>query len=408
MKITDVAITHINPKLVDRNVDKKVQFRTIDTQTVFKVTADNGVVGYGESRGHVTMDIGDVERLTGSSPFDHINAGYPVGLMGALYDLMGRHLEIPAYKLMGQKVRDRVPVAAWTRVASPEELAAEVVRAADDGYMIFKMHTGEYYDVYEQNSAVEEVAPAGFKMHYDFNHNRSLPDVARIVEHLEKSPVVGVIEDPMAWRDVDGWRRLRKQTSIPLLMHVPQLGGGPEIALGCADAYMIGEHGIGMSLKRGFACAEANVSTVIQMTGGTLNKAMALHLGAVIPNVMHTVNLDDQYGEDVTGGRIEVADGCSPVPEGPGLGVEVDEDELVRIAGNPVTELPRYIGKTRLPSGNIYYTIGYPSVHRLTGFTEGNIRGIRLDLWEEDGSSSWQETYDWIERRGPFMRKESE
>jgi len=408
MKITDIAITHINPRLAERNKDKRVQFRGIDTQTVFKVNADNGVVGYGESRGHVTMDIRDVDRLTDSHPFDHINADLPVGLMGALYDLMGRHLEIPAYKLMGQKVRDRVPVAAWTRVASPEELAGEVRRAVDEGYMIFKMHTGEYYDVYEQNRAVEEVAPPGFKMHYDFNHNRSPADVTRIIDHLEESPVVGIIEDPLVWRDVEGWRRLREKTSVPLLMHVPQLGGGPEIVLGCADLYMLGEHGIGMSLKRGFACAEANVSTVIQLTGGTLSKALSLHLGAVIPNVSHTVNLDDQYGEDVTGGRIEVADGSSPVPEGPGLGVEVDEKELVRIAGNPKTELPRYIGKTTLPGGNTYFTIGYPSVSRLTGFTEGNIRGIGLEIWEEDGSVPWQETYDWIERHGPFMRKESE
>lgn len=408
MKITDIAITHINPRLAARNVGKKVQFRGIDTQTVFKVTADNGVVGYGEGRGHVTLDVRDVDRLTGSSPFDHINAELPVACMGALYDLMGKHLEIPAYKLMGQKVRDRVPVAAWTRVASPEDLAAEVVRAVDEGYMAFKMHTGEYYDVYEQNRAVEEVAPPGFKMHYDFNHNRSAADVTRIIEHLEKSSVVGVIEDPLVWRDVDGWRRLREKTSLPLLMHVPQLGGGPEITLGCADAYMVGEHGIGMSLKRGFVCAEANVSTVIQLTGGTLSKAMALHLGAVIPNVMHTVNLDDQYGEDITGGRIEVADGSSPVPEGPGLGVEVDEAELVRIAGNPMTEIPRHIGKLSLPSGNVYYTIGYPSVSRLTGYPEGNIRGVRLEIWEEDGSDSWQETHDRIERHGPFMRKESE
>ncbi|MCY4546686.1 MAG: hypothetical protein OXD39_15775, partial [Gemmatimonadetes bacterium] len=221
MKITDIAITHINPRLADRNVGRKVLFNGIDTQTVFKVTADNGVVGYGESRGHVTMDIREVDRLTGSHPFDHINAELPVALMGALYDLMGKHLEIPAYKLMGQKVRDRVPVAAWTRSTSPEDLAAEVVRAADEGYMAFKMHTCAFFDVYEHNRAVEEVAPSGFKMHYDFNHNRSAADVARIVEHLEKSPVVGVIEDPLVWRDVDGWRRLREKTTIPLLMHVP-------------------------------------------------------------------------------------------------------------------------------------------------------------------------------------------
>ena len=63
--------------------------------------------------------------------------------------------------------------------------------------MIFKMHTCTYYDVFQQNQAVEEVAPEGFKMHYDFNHNRSLSAVLRIIQELEKSPVVGLIEDPL-------------------------------------------------------------------------------------------------------------------------------------------------------------------------------------------------------------------
>jgi hypothetical protein len=175
---------------------------------------------------------------------------------------------------------------------------------------------------------------------------------------------------------------------------------------GCADLYMIGEQGIGLSIKRGFACAEARVSTVIQLTGGTLCKAMALHLGAVIPNVSHTTNLDDQYDEDGTGGRIEVEEGSSPVPEGPGLGVELDEEELARIAMNPRTELPRFIGRLRLPGGHIYYTIGYPAVSRFTGFPEGNIRGIRLEIWEEDDTPQWQQIYDQVDRQGPFMRKE--
>ena len=66
-----------------------------------------------------------------------------------------------------------MPVAAWTRPASPEDLALEVQRAAAEGYKIFKVHTCEQYDVLEQTRAVEEVAPDGFKMHYDFNHNRT-------------------------------------------------------------------------------------------------------------------------------------------------------------------------------------------------------------------------------------------
>ena len=172
---------------------------------------------------------------------------------------------------------------------------------------------------------------------------------------------------------------------------------------GCADLYMIGEHGIALSLARGFACAEANVSTVIQLTGGTLCKAMAMHLGAVIPNLSHSVNLDDQLEEDATGGRIEVAEGSSPVPEGPGLGVDVDEAELARLAQKPLTEIPRHIGALHMPGGHTWYTIGFPAVERLTGFPEGNVRGIRLDVLEEDGSEEFAQRYERLEREGPIF-----
>ncbi|MFH1567998.1 MAG: enolase C-terminal domain-like protein [Gemmatimonadota bacterium] len=403
MKITDVEAILINPKLASRNADQKPRFSGIDTQTIYRVRTDNGIVGYGDSRGHGPLSESQVKGLVGRSPFDFVNANLPMGLMGALYDTMGKHLEVPAYKLMGQKVRDRVPVAAWTRPASPEDLAREVQRAVDEGYMYFKMHTCTYYDVLEQTRAVEDVAPPGFKMHFDFNHNRSLDAVLRLVAQIERSPVMGILEDPIEWRDIEGWRRLRNKTSLPLLMHVPQLGGGPEIVHGVADLYMVGEIGFGPTMRRGFACAEANLSTVIQLTGGTLTKAMAMHLGAVLPNVSHSINLDDQYEEDVTGGRLEVAEGSTPVPETPGLGVEVDETALARIAANPATVIPRHIGLLHMPRGGTFYSRGFPNVERLTGFPEGNLRGIRLEVREDDGSQEFADLYERLGQRGPFL-----
>ena len=107
--------------------------------------------------------------------------------------------------------------------------------------MTFKMHTCEYYDVMEQTRLAEEVAPEGFKIHYDFNSNRSLAAVLPIVRELENHPIVGFIEDPIVRSDIDGWRRLREQSRLPIVMHAPQLGGVQEIIHGLADAYMVGE-----------------------------------------------------------------------------------------------------------------------------------------------------------------------
>ncbi|MEW6755327.1 MAG: enolase C-terminal domain-like protein [Candidatus Latescibacterota bacterium] len=400
MKITSVEAIPINPPLAARNRGQRVRFAGIDTQTVFRVRTDNGITGYGDCRGHVRLPESQVAGLVDRNPVDLLYASLPTGLTGALYDVVGKHLEVPAYRLMGRKVRERVPVAAWTRPASPEDFAAEVQRAAAEGYRWFKMHTCEHYDVLEQTRAAADVAPPGFRIHYDFNHNRTQHAVLGLVQELERSPVVGVLEDPLDWRDLEGWRQLRARTFLPVLMHVPQLGGGPEILHGCADLYMIGEHGIEVSLRRAFTCADAGVGCVIQLTGGTLCKALAMHLGAVVPQLSHSVNLDDQYAEDVTGGRLEISEGSTPVPERPGLGVEVDEASLQRLAAIPPTVLPRYLTVLHLPGGRRIYTPSMPSVSRLVGFPEGNIRGINLHVWEDDGTPGFAQRYDQAQRTG--------
>ena len=224
MKITNVEYFHLNPRLCDRYKGHEVRFSGIDTQTVYRVTLHNGVIGYGDERGHVTLSEQQISAL----------------------------------------VRDRVPVAAWTRPATPEDFASEITRAANEGYTIFKMHSDARHDIIEQTCAAQEVAPQGFKLHWDLNHNRPSAAVLRIVDEVEKFPVVGFLEDPFFWHDIEGWRLLRSQTMLPILMHVPQLGGGPEIQREVADLYMIGENGLGNSIRRGFAAAAAGLSTVIQ------------------------------------------------------------------------------------------------------------------------------------------------
>jgi L-alanine-DL-glutamate epimerase-like enolase superfamily enzyme len=404
MRITNVEIIPIYPRLVERNAAYNAHFPNWNLRTVFKVTADNGLVGYGDYR-CPPPPRSTAEPLIGRDPFDFIGNQFNPALGAALYDLMGKYLEVPAYKLMGQKVRNRVPVAAWTKPASPDKLREEVPRAVSEGYTVMKMHTCEYYDVFEQNRAVEEVAPDGFLMHYDLNANRSITPVLPILNELEKSRVAGFIEDPLKRADIDGWRRLREKSRLPIILMIPQLGGVQEIIHGMADAYM-GGGPIGTTLQQGSIWAGANVAGLLQFTGGTLTKALAMHLAAVMPTCsLHSVDLDDQYEDDVVRERLPIIEGCSPVPEGPGLGVEVDEDELARLAANPPTPVPKHVAALRLRGGHsIYYpSLATVDVHRMTGKEEGTIRGLTLDLWDDDGSAAFERVYKRVQTDGPFV-----
>ena len=189
MKITNIEVIPIYPRLAKRYDNRKVDLYGIDHRTVFKVETDAGIVGYGDQRVRPggQPDPAVAASLIGRNPFDFINnhLSYGSALNCALYDVMGKYLDVPVYKLIGQKVRDAVPVAAWTRPAAPEIFRDEISRAADQGYTIFKMHTCDYHDVMEQTRLAEEVAPEGFKIHYDFNSNRSLAAVLPIIQELE-------------------------------------------------------------------------------------------------------------------------------------------------------------------------------------------------------------------------------
>ena len=380
--------------------------------TIYRVATDSGLIGYGETRGPVPPRA-DVDPVIGRDPFDFIGSEMNHGLIAAVYDIMGKHLEIPAYKLMGPKRRDAVSLAAWTRPCSPVEFADEVRHAVAGGYTILKMHTSPLWDVMEHTRRAEEVAPANFRIHLDFNGGahgsrspRTVGNVLPIVRQLEDHPVIGFVEDPLARYDVHGWRNLRERTRIPLILgHGGHLGTAVDSTLGMADLYMLGGGGIGTILARGTALGQLNSQVMFQLVGNSISAALAIHLAAVLPTATgHAITQMEQYEEDIVRQPIRVTEGFARVPETPGLGVEVDEEALQRLATNPdpYESIPKGIGVLRLPYGTTHYTISKPHVQRLTGTEEGAIRGIDFELWQEDGSDEFRRTWERLEREGPF------
>jgi len=226
--------------------------------------------------------------------------------------------------------------------------------------------------------------------------------VAPLIERLAREhPIVGWIEDPLPKTDVAGWQALRRKSRIPIVHGgAPALGGLQEIMLGYADVYMIGGT-IGATLTRGTACGLANVQTIMQHTGNTLTKALALHMAAVLPTATgHAIILDDQYTEDITTKTIPVTEGFSFVPEGPGLGFEVNEAALERLAAQTPIEPPKHIEVLLLPNGHkIYRRL---SVQQLTGREEGAMRGLHTVIWEDDGSPEFERAYERVQNDGMF------
>ena len=188
-------------------------------------------------------------------------------------------------------------------------------------------------------------------------------------------------------------------------MHVPQLGGIQEVIHGVADIYMIGGR-IGDTLTSGFAYGKANIQCLIQQSGNTLMKALTLHQAAVLPTASaHSITLDDQYESDITTDTIPVTEGFFPVPTGPGLGVEIDEQALAQAAARTHLSRQDFIGVLHLPGGHKAYTLDNPDVNGLTGTEEGRIEGLNYEYWADDGSEDYARVRKRLEDQGPFIKE---
>jgi hypothetical protein len=189
---------------------------------------------------------------------------------------------------------------------------------------------------------------------------------------------------------------IRQQFTIPIIMQGKPIKETQMLSREVADIYML-SGGFDDVMGFGWATANANIAVLLQEGGGggTLGKAMSLHMASVLPShSAHLICLDDQYDEDIySSKRIPTINGASPVPRGPGLGYEVDESEIRRMAMQAGSTIPRHIGVLTMADGSKYYGPSYLSPDQLTGKQEGTVVGFDSALWLADGSDAFEETF---------------
>ena len=403
MKITEIETIPLRIPYEDRIRKTFYHFGMTEEITLYKFHTDTGLVGLGENPGP-PFEQALLDSYLGTSPFDHVMSTGRFNLDMACYDLMGKHLGIPASKLMGQHVREWVCMGWWMPSMSPEDSAAEVAEAAARGYRGLKCKARAFYDVVEQSAAIQEVAPPDFRVEYDFNG--SLVNVERalpILRELEKYPVVKGIEEPIFAYDIEGWRRLHQEIRIPFYLHgVGTIFDGPSrqpsgpwlgLRAGDFDGALCSHENIRNALAASWAFAAANTPILLQYVGAGITEAFACHMGAI----MHTATLPA-----VTGGHLYEDDlivephvmqrGFMKVPLGPGLGVELDEDAVERYRHTPEPEWARYFSVVTLPGGLKHYYRNLQQAERLMklGVDEAFAPGVRLDEREDDGSEEFE------------------
>ncbi|MEM3793548.1 MAG: enolase C-terminal domain-like protein [Candidatus Bathyarchaeia archaeon] len=307
---------------------------------IVRLWTDDGTFGLGqqEIQGTDTSFLRrQFESIVGRDPLDPKldPEAFAPALMRALYDLQGKALGWPVYRLLGRKVRNRVPVAYWTASeASPEDTAAEAVVAVKKGFKTYKWHTSRRSDTIARVKAIHEAVGDRLELRIDRGAGWSFSETVKIARKLSDYNIQ-VFEDPLPRRDPhdpEEYRLLRKKIDIPIAWHT---GSIEEIFLAAkTDAIdYLCTGGYPRHLQAISAITEAAGIPIwlqtIGVGGGGIGGAFEAHVGAVVKNaILPADNLHFLREDDLVTPHLEPKDGYIEVPEKPGIGVELNMEAV--------------------------------------------------------------------------------
>ena len=333
---------------------------------VVKITADNGVVGWGQSVPAHRWSYETIEtvqttiqnylapELVGLDPFDEeaiqaamnkiiapsFSTGQPICKAGvdlALFDLTGRLLGQNAAQRWGKAGRDRITLSWTVNARTLDEVERVVGEGLARGYRNFnvKVAPDPKFDL-ELCRLVKRLAPGGF-LWADANGGY---DVTTALEAAPKLADLGVpvLEQPLPAAQLTGYRRLKQQGALPILMDegiVSCVELEEFIKLGLLD-------GIAAKLGRCGGLTEARRQIELVRNAGLmwlgsgltdpdLSLAATLVLyGAYDLKTPAALNGPQFLGGSILKRPVEVVGGEVAVPRLAGLGVEVDEAKVVQ------------------------------------------------------------------------------
>ena len=411
MRITDIELHQVRIPLDPFSSDAINLYHgeIFQVRTIVVLKTDTGLEGLGECLSPIDDALlAAVEPLRGTNPCAWLgHTSLLIGVAPAIYDLVGQANQVPAYSLFGPKIRSYVPFAYWTVSQSPEKMAQEVQRAVQSGYTWMKYHTDSLHNVIDQTKAMQEVAPPGFKVHYDVNFDNTVDHILEVAHALAKFPVAGLIEDPLRTTDFDGHRILRQKCPLPIIFHHLPLGGR-EALLGLADGYMLGHDTVGNAIRRAGLFEAANTPFMLQNVGGAITRALILHFSVVFErSTLHHVTAANLWSDDVVDHPFQVRGGTIQVSDTPGLGVRLNRERLERWKTGAATPPPKAL--LRVQSTNCGVTIfGRPprarrdtlrlEAQNIPGLGEGYLNQVAFDTWFDDGSERFAALWDRTER----------
>ena len=333
-----------------------------------RIETEDGAVGWGEASleghaeavdgafealrdrfiGHDARRIEDIWQVAYRGGFYR---GGPVlmsalaGLEQALWDLKGRAFGLPAWEMLGGKVRDKIRAYAWIGGDRPDDVAAAARARREQGFSAIKMNataeldwigTPRLFD--EVLERVQAAQGEGVDVGLDFHGRVHKPMAKQLAKALEPFGLL-FIEEPLLSENVEGLAQIANLTATPIALGerlYSRWDFKPFFESRSVDIIQPDlSHAGGLSECRKIAAmAEAyDIAVAPHCPLGPMALAACLQLAACTPNVaIQEMSLGIHYnvGHDLLNfvtnpEALSPVEGYLPIPDKPGLGVDIDE-----------------------------------------------------------------------------------
>ncbi len=388
MKITAVTATWLRVPIPEERQHTSDFGRVASfDSTLVRIETDAGIVGHGEARGSVFSSsvntalnaIVETELaplLVGEDPrnitrlwdvmYNGTRAGYALdrghvfpamGRRGlnvaaisavdiALWDILGKSLDAPVWRLLGGRRHERMPAYAsggW----KPADQVADELRAFLDtgGFRAVKMRVGSgdgtlAHSVARVHAAREGLGP-DVDIMCDAHGTYTVAEAKRFCRLVEPCNIAW-FEEPVTADDKPGLAEVRASTDIPIATgesEFTRFAFRDILSLRAADILQPDlsiAGGITETMRIEALCAAYQVRFAAHIWGGATTFAAGLHCSAAATSsfileysvganpMLHGLAVED----------FQVADGHIEIPDRPGLGVTIDEDFVARYKMN--------------------------------------------------------------------------
>lgn len=371
MKITGVTTHLLTAKLSEPFSYSRARYDT-RTAMLVEIETDEGISGWGECYGPARITKAVVDELGSmiigsdalNSEFiwqdlyarlrDHGQKGLLIeGLSGidiALWDIRGKYFGVPAYQLLGGQMRSEVQAYAtglYRRDSgdAAQYLAEEAASYVEQGFKAMKLKVGfGVKEDYEITRTIRDTIGDDIALMVDANHAYDAVaaiNLARKIEHLD----IAWFEEPVPPEDLDGYRRVKAATSIPLAggeCEFTRYGFKNVLGAGAMDIIqpdICAAGGLTECKKISDMAQAFGIRTNPHVWGSGIGIAASLQWMALVPT--HTpISLSptqpllefDQTEHPIRQAILQTPiahhSGVVQIPTAPGLGIEINRDAL--------------------------------------------------------------------------------